>query len=532
MGNEISNKKDYLSILKLIKDNTKDEKEAFQFLIRIAGYNDIDNLYDIINSNDLIKMFSFIPNNLIYIASSAIKLLHEISVKNNLSSESGSHVRRIAKILNLILTRIIPLKELSFLFLENNYIEIEKYEIEYLKEKITKESNSFTNEQHPSNLVVIVSTILNLLFKPHICVPGSIPEIQLTVIDPNPYLIWHSGVLLATSNQDKITTYNSTRIELIKMLLILSSSSVYFPIEEFSKIPNVALMMLTNKYTPNGQNLFYSLLNTVLTYNWKGLGIPFLHTLTSSNYEEELTLLSIELLLALIDFKPIEFVTTSKAVKESISFLQKNSEKIDPSIKILDSLKNQEIKCLIANINSKQDFDILFEGALRLMENIVSSSVASIPNSYKQLDFTDAIVFLFFRIALINPLFCNDLMIRKDPKIIILALLITMNKNYLKKDGINIFYISTYFLFKLSQIEEFGNIVSTIPFTEGINFMIPAFTGSYTDLIIMLSYKIITNNDSKLFNAQIALFFILRNLFYYLDLMELKILLFRLLFLF
>lgn len=284
MGNEISNKKDYLSILKLIKDNTKDEKEAFQFLIRIAGYNDIDNLYDIINSNDLIKMFSFIPNNLIYIASSAIKLLHEISVKNNLSSESGSHVRRIAKILNLILTRIIPLKELSFLFLENNYIEIEKYEIEYLKEKITKESNSFTNEQHPSNLVVIVSTILNLLFKPHICVPGSIPEIQLTVIDPNPYLIWHSGVLLATSNQDKITTYNSTRIELIKMLLILSSSSVYFPIEEFSKIPNVALMMLTNKYTPNGQNLFYSLLNTVLTYNWKGLGIPFLHTLTSSNY--------------------------------------------------------------------------------------------------------------------------------------------------------------------------------------------------------------------------------------------------------
>ena len=79
MGNEVSNKKDYNIVLEFIKGKTKDEKEAFNFLLQMSLLSELDKLYDILTPDDTKKMFITIPKHLLMAASSAIKLLTEFA---------------------------------------------------------------------------------------------------------------------------------------------------------------------------------------------------------------------------------------------------------------------------------------------------------------------------------------------------------------------------------------------------------------------------------------------------------------------
>ena len=82
------------------------------------------------------------------------------------------------------------------------------------------------------------------------------------------------------------------------------SQPLYYTPDEYLLILNPFSTFFTCKRTKNIKNLFISLVNTALSYDCAGYGIPYLSAIDQGGDTEVLTTLSLHLLLVMLEYKP------------------------------------------------------------------------------------------------------------------------------------------------------------------------------------------------------------------------------------
>lgn len=118
-------------------------------------------------------------------------------------------------------------------------------------------------------------------------------------------MLWRKGVStpgVVPSHADM--NYNNDRLQLLRLMVVCLSQPLYYNAEDYLKILNPFCSYFTCKRTKNIKNLFISLLNTVISYDTQGMGLPYLSSVNEVGVSEALVDLSLHIILILIEYKP------------------------------------------------------------------------------------------------------------------------------------------------------------------------------------------------------------------------------------
>lgn len=83
-------------------------------------------------------------------------------------------------------------------------------------------------------------------------------------------LVWKSGISIPEAPNHYNTSYNSNRIDLMRLLIIILSQPLYYSPDEYLLVLNPFSTYFTSRRVKNTKNLFVSLVNTVLSYDCQG----------------------------------------------------------------------------------------------------------------------------------------------------------------------------------------------------------------------------------------------------------------------
>jgi hypothetical protein len=207
-------------------------------------------------------------------------------------------------------------------------------------------------------------------------------------------VVWSSGINIKVARQTKIRNYDMNRCNILSLLLMCIGSSAYQPSRTAPNYFNICLM---NTQLNNLKNLFYSLLNTILDYNWQGLGIPYLST--KSNKQEELVKQSLQVLYGLIEFVPLSLDRAEELMDKDV-VVQSIAECMQCDA---TGLIVNEYSRLVCQIEGEVNYELLFKGITKLLTNYIASSNSVLPASVKRLDCFVELLVLFLRLIILNP---------------------------------------------------------------------------------------------------------------------------------
>lgn len=149
-----------------------------------------------------------------------------------------------------------------------------------------------------------MESISLLLFKPGFSIQD-IPngyEPNLYVIDEQ--LVWKSGITVPEAANNANYNYNVIRIRLLRLLIVILSQPLYYGPDEYLLVLNPFSTYFTSRRAKNTKNLFVSLINTIISYDCQGYGIPYFSSIDQNGDQETLTSLALHLILILIEYKP------------------------------------------------------------------------------------------------------------------------------------------------------------------------------------------------------------------------------------
>ena len=102
---------------------------------------------------------------------------------------------------------------------------------------------------------------------------------------------------------------------MLNLILILLSQHLYFKTDDYLSILNPFFCYFTNKHAPFVKSFFLSLINTVISYDTVGKGLPYFSTSHSFDSDVKLIKVIIPVLCVLIEYRP----PTKENVHELIS---------------------------------------------------------------------------------------------------------------------------------------------------------------------------------------------------------------------
>ena len=81
------------------------------------------------------------------------------------------------------------------------------------------------------------------------------------------FTVWHSGIKYKDKTHDKDDQYYVNRIALIKLILCLSSTTLYFPIKEAMTHINPMIWLFCSQWNTKVEQILYSLINFAFNYD-------------------------------------------------------------------------------------------------------------------------------------------------------------------------------------------------------------------------------------------------------------------------
>ncbi|KAI9143779.1 high-temperature-induced dauer-formation protein-domain-containing protein [Paraphysoderma sedebokerense] len=356
------------------------------------------------------------------------------------------------------------------------------------------------------------------------------------------YVIFETGI----GSKDPINSTNqhlSTRLECLRLLLTLTSKSMYMSPKSHLTFPNPYLHFITNQISkPALSSLLCGLLNTVCKYNPSGW-LPYDYVLFKDQWEP-LAITSLHVLNVLLDYKyPGSFVTSGDAtpqnsssspssVKESSSAFQIGEDMDDhseengsakealassssasprpsvfsasprptsvSSISSFSSLSahHNQFNILFSKIHRPKDFEYILTCLLRLLSNPIQTTVTILPGSSKQVSFFHELLSLIWQIATSNQRFLQYLMTQQAQLVKLTTVLLYYSLDYRNEQSeFNLIRMCVYLLQQFSSFREFG-VALNAPYEANLpgRLGLPIFTGCYGDFVIIALYTILTTS--------------------------------------
>eukprot|EP00580_Thalassiosira_gravida_P016902 CAMPEP_0201662456 /NCGR_PEP_ID=MMETSP0494-20130426/4532_1 /ASSEMBLY_ACC=CAM_ASM_000839 /TAXON_ID=420259 /ORGANISM="Thalassiosira gravida, Strain GMp14c1" /LENGTH=1029 /DNA_ID=CAMNT_0048140817 /DNA_START=180 /DNA_END=3269 /DNA_ORIENTATION=+ len=289
--------------------------------------------------------------------------------------------------------------------------------------------------------------------------------------------------------------YDKNRIEVLRLLLAACSDPLFSPADEYNPLASRWMSVAVAADAPNAPCLFYSLLNTVISYdphygnfgNFAG-GVPYGGNF-SSDAHVKLVELSAQVLCVLLDCglsgdpRPYEDRHGEPVVGMEESY----------------EVGFNIFRVLLARINNGKDLEALYRGFVRLLRNMHESknTLLSMPNSPTRLECHQELLILLWKTLEENPLFLDFILTRCDVCELVTPICYLMYVSRKDAAQVGLIHICTFILLKLSGERSFGVSLNR-PYRTKLPCDLPLFSGSHADLISITLHKIIVNGSYRL----------------------------------
>uniref|UniRef100_H3GU31 Dymeclin n=1 Tax=Phytophthora ramorum TaxID=164328 RepID=H3GU31_PHYRM len=316
-----------------------------------------------------------------------------------------------------------------------------------------------------------------------------------------PSLLWHSGVGYPDASVVNSSSYDKNRREVLALLLTCFSSILYQTAETCSQWKDRFLEVATAPDCPFAPTLFYSLLNIVVSYDPVGWGVPYAGSIVSDD-RELLVDLSLQVLLVLLDFgqtteanitatlKPQPGSATPVAKRRSSSVTSRSSNPV------FDGVPNV-YRTLLSSLQRPEDFQLIFAGLSRLLNNYHQSMSTLLPNSIKQIKCHQELLVLLWKMLDENTDFLHYVLKKADVNQLVVPLLFLMYEGRQEPAKVGMIHICTFILLLLSGERDFGVNLNK-SFNNHLPLDLPPFSGNHADLLIVCLHKIIVSGYEKL----------------------------------
>jgi hypothetical protein len=301
---------------------------------------------------------------------------------------------------------------------------------------------------------------------------------------PRPHsIVWAAGAGIdaKTLGSDSSTRkYDKNRIEVLRLMLAACCDPLFSPADEYNPLASRWLAVATAADAPNASCLFYSLLNTVLSFDPSaGLGLSDSHV--------QLVELSTQVLAALLDCGlPGNPEPTQDADGE-------------PLIEFETASKGgfNIFRSLMARIDSPKELTFIFDGFVRLLKNVYEAESSYLPGTAPKLECFQELLVLLWKFLEENPLFMNHVLTKCNVNELVVPICYLMYKSRRDPAQIGLVHICTFCLLKLSGERSFG-VALNKGFTKKLPLDIPLFSGGHNDLLAITLHKLVVNGAYKL----------------------------------
>ena len=279
--------------------------------------------------------------------------------------------------------------------------------------------------------------------------------------------------------------YDKNRIEVLRLLLAACSDPLFSPADEYNPLASRWMSVAVAADSPNAPCLFYSLLNTVVSYdpsNSSFGGAKF-----ASDTHVKLVELSAQVLCVLLD---------CGLSGDPVQFENKHGEAVVPVSEAYSGGFNI-FRVLLSRINHGRDLNVLFRGFVRLLRNAFESKNGLIMNSQPRLECYQELLVLLWKTLEENPLFLDFILTRCDVCELVVPICYLMNVSRKETAQVGLVHICTFILLKLSGERSFGVSLNR-PFRTKLPCDLPLFTGSHADLVCITLHKIVVSGSYRL----------------------------------
>lgn len=298
-------------------------------------------------------------------------------------------------------------------------------------------------------------------------------------------IVWTpgTGVTAADMGFDATTRkYDKNRVELLRLLLAASCDPLYSPADEYNPLASRWLAVATAADAPNAICLFYSLLNTILSYDPRTMPVT---TGFSQGNHVKLVELSVQVLAVLLD---------CGLPGSPEPAVDKNN---DPCVEFEVASKGgfNVFRTLLARINTGKELTFIFDGFARLLRNVYESDSSYMASS--KLECYQELLVLFWKFLEENPLFMPHILTRCNINDVVVPICFLMYKSRRDPAQIGLVHICTFVLLKLSGERSFGVSLNK-SFTKKLPTDLPLFHGCHADLLTITLHKLVVNGAYKL----------------------------------
>ena len=298
-------------------------------------------------------------------------------------------------------------------------------------------------------------------------------------------IVWASGSGVKPEHLNGIydasatRKYDKNRIEVLRLLLSACCDPLFSPADEYNPIASRWLAVATAADAPNAVCLFYSLLNTVFTFDPSNVGFSDSHV--------KLVELSTQVLCVLLDCG-----------------LPGNPEPVldvkgEPTVEFETASRGgfNIFRNLMARMDSASELDFVFDGFARLLKNVYEPQSSYLPNSSAKLECSQELLVLLWKFLEENPLFMTHVLTKCNVNELVVPICYLMYISRRDPAQIGLVHICTFCLLKLSGERSFG-VALNKPFTKKLNTDLPLFSGGHHDLLTITLHKLVVNGAYKL----------------------------------
>ena len=336
----------------------------------------------------------------------------------------------------------------------------------------------------------LIDTLLDMLFLAGFTLPTS----ERLKAERVSYTIWSSGI----GCNNNISTYKeleSNRTEVLRLLIALSSKSMYLPA---NVLPVKGVKALTYIATyPEKQvvlSTLCSLLNVTLKYNPASWRIPYDHVVTGDP-KQTYVATSLQFLLILLLY-PIPEDTSGSSPSKNF------------------------FRHFLGRLHRPQDFQFIVDGMARTLHQPLNVTSSYLPGSQKPLRWAPEMLMLFWETIQCNKRFRSFIVdTERGHDFIILVLFYAIEYRFEStKQGI--VRMCVFILQTLSSEPNFGPRLNkkfekqeTLP----VAIRIEQWNGTYGDFLVASIHTLITGSKGKLDAIYPALLAIINNVAPYME---------------
>lgn len=358
-------------------------------------------------------------------------------------------------------------------------------------------------EQREPLACLIIHAALHLLFLPSFTVdisafeddgeeeaPGAAPGAI-----KHPGAMWAPGLAVHEDVMVRSVAFDNNRIEVLRLLLGALCDPLYQSAEDFNPTKSRWLAVATALDVPNAELLFYSLMNATLGFDPVGFGMPY-GSAFASEAPTQLMERSIQLLIVLLDYgAPAE----PPGMQQPAAADAETKAEAQPTAGVATSATATQnvFRNLLARIDSPEDFDFIFSGLSRLLNNTHEAQSTVMPGALMQVECYAELLVLFWKLMEENPAFLPHVLEHCDVTKLLVPILFLMYQSRRDPARVGLVHICTFILLKLSGERAFCVLLNT-PFEMRLPTDLPLFSGSHADLVVVVLHKMVVNGGDRL----------------------------------